>query len=66
MLWSLWMVVGMGALAFAGEGPPLELKAYFGEQDAAMVLHDVRRNVTRRYGGGRCEERLTPCSTFKI
>ena len=65
MLSSLLILLALSPVG-AAEPSPLDLKPLFGRHDAAMVLHDVRRNITRRYGGVRCDERLTPCSTFKI
>ena len=44
----------------------LDLKPQFGDHDACMLILDVKRDTLYRYRPQRCEERLAPCSTFKI
>lgn len=45
---------------------PLDLAQYFQDIDGAFVLYDVKQHQYYRYNAKRCDERLSPCSTFKI
>ncbi len=51
---------------FSSEAPPPDLAQYFQGIDGAFVLYDVKQDKYYRHNTKRCDERLSPCSTFKI
>lgn len=51
---------------FSSEAQPPDLAQYFQGIDGAFVLYDVKQDKYYRHNAKRCDERLSPCSTFKI
>lgn len=51
---------------FGGEEKLPNFTQYFQGIDGAFVLYDAKLDKYYRYNEKRCDERLTPCSTFKI
>lgn len=45
---------------------PETVKDAFGGLDGALVILDPSGKTILRHGGSRCDEKLPPCSTFKI
>lgn len=63
--------VALGLVVMAGcagrsvrEDPGL--RVHFGRYDAAFVMRSLQTGAEIRYGGPRCQQRVSPCSTFKI
>lgn len=51
---------------FSSEERQPNLAQYFQGIDGAFVLYDVKQDKYYRHNAKRCDERLSPCSTFKI
>lgn len=45
---------------------PQPLSAYAGDSDACIVIHEPAANQYSIHNLAQCEERLSPCSTFKV
>ncbi|MBN2328196.1 MAG: class D beta-lactamase [Candidatus Omnitrophica bacterium] len=59
IFWGLSCVV-----AYAQGWPDIAL--FFEGYKACFVLYDVKNDTVIRYNEKRCQERISPCSTFKI
>jgi beta-lactamase class D len=62
---ALCLALGAGCACKTVHEDP-GLKVHFGRHDAAFVMRSLQTGVEIRYGGLRCEQRVSPCSTFKV
>ena len=46
--------------------PAPDLSPFFAGYEGCFVVWDVAADETIRFNPGRCAERLSPCSTYKI
>lgn len=63
---GLGILLVLGSLNASHSQTPSDYASFFEGFDGCFVLYDVNRNTYVRYKEARCEERLSPCSTFKI
>jgi beta-lactamase class D len=61
---SLGLVFGSSGLS--ADESPRPLRAHTGETDACIALYDSNADEYRIHNLRQCQERLSPCSTFKI
>ncbi|MEE8169523.1 MAG: penicillin-binding transpeptidase domain-containing protein [Phycisphaerae bacterium] len=75
LVWAAVLVgaVAVGGAALAAGGGPrddgqriIDLSRFFEGYDGCFVLLDLTSGEFQRFNPARCDERLSPCSTFKI
>ncbi|MBF0499072.1 MAG: class D beta-lactamase [Candidatus Riflebacteria bacterium] len=66
LLCYVFFLSPLTATLFATELPNIDFTPFFNGFSGAFVFLDLRADKYIRYGGERCQEPLSPCSTFKI
>jgi beta-lactamase class D len=62
----LLLIINVIFMGLANQSPSPDFASLFQGYNGCFVLYDMKENSYIRYNEKRCEERLSPCSTFKI
>lgn len=66
IVYPLFVMLNIVFVGAAEQNTTLDFASFFQGYEGCFVLYNVKQNSYIRYNEKRCEERLSPCSTFKI